>query len=198
MRIAPLLALCCSCPLWAVEPTDLRLNVELWSSDYSLDIIDPSGSFSSSEDLEFDNAFSVRVSMTQPLGLLETGDLISVLSIGYLDATDDDVGSLELRYQGVAGRYGFGYRADLGTAFSLDVYPFLGAGWNSFEVGDSSDPSYVIDLGAQADLTLTFGDWQLGGLVGWNWRQSSHSTENLEWELSYQALTYGLSAGYRF
>ncbi|MDA3960450.1 MAG: hypothetical protein PF961_06645 [Planctomycetota bacterium] len=197
MRIAPLLALCCALPAWALEPTDVRLSFELWSPDYEVDFSDAFGP-NFSTDSSFESSWATRLGMYQPLNILQTGDLVSVISLGFMDAQDEDWQGVELSYQGVSARYGFGYRAELGDAFAIDMYPYLGIGWTSFEVSSTSDPALLWEYGVQAEVAATVGSWQIGGQVGFNSRQSGHEKDGFEWDISYQAVTYGGFLGYRF
>jgi len=197
-RIAPLCValLSTTLPAWALEPGDVRLHLDIVEGDYDF-------SFGgSTNDEEFDHSYGLRVALVQPLNVLATGDLIAVLGLGFNDAQDEeqDNTGVELSYQTVTGRYGFGYRAELGSSFAIDAYPYVGFGWASFELGSGlgDDPSMLFEFGAEVDIAATFDQWQVGGTVGYGYRLSDHTVANIDFEMEHQALTFGGFVGYRF
>ena len=182
-------------PCWGLESTDIRLHVELVETDYEASFLDRS------EDGEFDHSYVARVSMVQPLSLLNTGDLIAVLAGNYNDAREDDseVFGVDFVYQAYTFRYGMGYRAELGSAFSIDLYPYAGIGWASFELGDfGNDPSLLFEFGAEVDVAATFDQWQIGATAGYGFRYSDHTVADVDFDVEHPGLAVGGFVGYRF
>ena len=196
MRTLPLLLslAALTSPAWALEETDFRFHLDLLlNQEYEVSI----GEFDFEP--EFDHAIGFRAQLVQPLNVLETGELISVIGAGYMDAIDDDFvdSGIQLKYQAWTFHYGLGYRAELGP-LDLDMYPYAGLGWVSYEFGRDSDPALIMEFGAQVDLAFTGDSWQFGLGAGWRYRSSDHFLGSTDHSVVHTSPSVNAFVGYRF
>jgi len=196
VRLLLSLAAAAAAPAWALEPTDVRFHLDLLLDDqYDLGI-----DGTDFDDEDFDHAIGGRIDLVQPLNIWVRNDLISVIAFSYVDALDEDVlgTTTELTYQAGTFRYGLGYRAELNDSIDIDIYPYIGLGWASFELADESDPSLLIEGGIRAEVAVTLERWHRGGGGGYADRESGHTVGGLGLDVTHATPTANLFLGYRF